>query len=398
MNLLSLVLVNLGRNKRRTVLTLMSVTVALFLFCALGGVLDTLADAIKFGSESRLATRNAMGLVFPIPQAYRQRIAAVPGIRRIAVQNWFGGLDPANPHNFFFEFAVDPENFFPMYRSEIEIAEASPPQAQISLPADMDPKLAAFMTEQTACVVSEVLMKKMGWKLGQTITLQGTIYPGSWPFTIRATYRAISQAFGGSGMFFHFKYLEQKGMGGSGAVGVYKLELSHPEQAAEIAKQVDALFENSAASTHTETERAFAAGFVSMYGNIPFVLRVIGLAVAFAILLIAANTMVMAVRERTSEVGVMKTLGFEDSTIFGIVVTEAAVITLGGGVAGSLLAKYAIDTSHFNAGGAFPPMTVHWATVATGISVALVIGAVSGLIPAWQASRLRIVDALRRVE
>ena len=398
MNLLSLVLVNLGRNKRRTVLTLMSVAVALFLFCALGGVLDTLKDAVQFGSESRLATRNAISLVFPIPLAYREKIAAVPGIRRIAVQNWFGGRDPADPHKFFAQFAVDPENFFPMYKNELTIVDASPPQAQIALPAELDPKLAAFMSEQTACVVSEPLMKKMGWKLGQTITLAGTIYPGPWPFTIRAVYRAIGQAFGGDALFFHFRYLEQKGMGGQGQAGVYKLELSDPGRAADIAKQVDAMFLNSSAATHTETERAFAAGFVSMYGNIPFVLRVIGLAVVFAILLVAANTMVMAVRERTAEMGVLKTLGFGDGTVFGVVLAEAATITLGGGLLGSLLAKLSIDASHFNGGGALPPMTVHWSTVWVGIAVAFTIGAVSGLIPAWQASRLRIVDALRRVD
>jgi putative ABC transport system permease protein len=241
-------------------------------------------------------------------------------------------------------------------------------------------------------------MKKMGWKLGQTVTLDGTIYPGSWPFTIRAVYRSVAPAFGGNSMFFHFKYLEQKGMGGSGMAGVYKLELEHPEQASDIAKQVDALFENSAAATRTETERAFAAGFVSMYGNVPFVLRVIGFAVVFAILLVAANTMMMTVRERTSEVGVMKTLGFSDGTIFGIVLAEASVITLGGGLIGALLAKFGIDRSGFNAGGAIPPMSVHWSTVIAGLGIAALIGAVSGLIPAWRASRLRIVEALRRVD
>jgi len=398
MHLFSLVLVNLGRNRLRTLLTMSSITVALFLFCALGGVLDTLRDAIRFGSESRLATRNAISLVFPIPLSYRDKIAAVPGIQRVAVQNWFGGRDPVNPHEFFAQFAVDPENFFPMYRNEFKIVDASAPQGEVSVPPGVDPKLAAYVSEQTACVVSEEMMKKFHWSLGQTIHLDGTIYPGSWPFTIRAVYRPVSQSFGGNTMFFHFRYLEQNGMGGHGFAGVYKLELSDPGRAADIAKQVDALFENSAAATHTETERAFAAGFVSMYGNIPFVLRVIGLAVVFAILLVAANTMVMAVRERTAEVGVLKTLGFADGAVFGIVLAEAAVITLGGGVLGSLLAKLVIDASHFNAGGALPPMTVHWSTVQVGVAIAFTIGAVSGLIPAWQSARLRIVDALRRVE
>lgn len=398
MNLLSLVLVNLGRNPLRTLLTMASITVALFLFCALGGVLDTLDDAVQFGSESRLATRNAISLVFPIPLAYRDKIATIPGVRRICLQNWFGGRDPVNPHEFFAQFAVDPENFFPMYQRELAIVAASPPQAEISLPPGLDPKLAAFMSEQTACVVSDELLQKMSWKVGQTIHLDGTIYPGSWPFTIRAVFHAVSPAFGGNTMLFHYRYLEQNGMGGHGFAGVYKLELDDPSRAADIARQVDALFENSTAATHTETERAFAASFASMYGNLPFVLRVIGLAVVFAILLVAANTMVMAVRERTAEVGVLKTLGYADGTVFGIVLAEAAVITLGGGALGALGAKWVIDATRFNAGGMLPPMSVHWSTVQLGIAVAVAIGAVSGLIPAWQAARLRIVDALRRVD
>jgi putative ABC transport system permease protein len=158
------------------------------------------------------------------------------------------------------------------------------------------------------------------------------------------------------------------------------------------------MYENSSAPTRTETEKAFQAGFVSMYGNLPFVVRVIGLAVVFAILLVAANTMVMSFRERTTEIGVLKSLGFEDGTIFRIVLAEAAIITLGGGLAGTLLAKFAIEGSGFNFGGFLPPMTVYWSTVALGTGVALLVGAVSGLVPAWQAARLNIVDALRRVD
>ncbi len=398
MNLLPLVLVNLRRNQRRTVLTLLSVAVALFLFCALGGVLDTLAESIKVGSETRLVTRNKISLVFPLPLAYRDRIAAVPGVKRVSISNWFGGLDPNDPHNFFAQFGVDAATYFPLYASDVDIVAASPPQAGIALPPDVDPKLAAFMTEQTACVVGETLFKRMKWQLGQTIHVNGTIYPGSWPFTIRAVYRAKSRSFGEETMLFHWKYLDQNGMAGRSLVGIYILELSNPSGAAEITRAVDAMFENSAAATRTETERAFQAGFVSMYGNVPFVLRVIGLAVVFAILLVAANTMAMAIRERTSEIGVLKTLGFADGTVFRLVLIEAAVITLGGGALGALAAKLLIEGSHFNAMGFLPPMTVRWSTVAAGVAVAVLLGAVSGLIPAWRASRLRIVEALRPAE
>jgi len=397
MNLLSLVFVNLGRNKLRSVLTFLSVTVALFLFCALGGVLDTLDDAIKFGSEVRLVTRNAISLVFPMPQSYGPRIAATPGVKRIAIQNWFGGRDPKDERGFYAQFAVDPE-FYRIYANDIEIVEATPPPVPTPVPDGIDPKLASYLQEQTAAVVGRALMQKKGWKLGQTITMAGTIYPGEWPVTIRAVYAAKKKAFGEETLFFPFKYLEQKGMGGQGQVGVYVLELDNPDAAAGVAKQVDALFENSSAATRTESEQAFQAGFVSMYGNIPFVLKVIGFAVVFAILLVAANTMVMAVRERTSEIGVLKTLGFEDATVFRMVLLEAAILTLGGGITGAMLAKFAIEGSGFNFGGFLPPMSVYWSTVVLGVTIAAVVGAVSGLIPAWQASKLRIVDALRRVD
>ncbi len=398
MNLLFLTFVNLGRNKLRTTLTFLSVMVALFLFCSLFGILDTLQESIKVGSEQRVVTRNAISLVFPMPMSYRQRIAALPGVKRVSVQNWFGGQDPVNPHNFYAQFAVDAETFFPIYAKDVEYVAASPPQTKIVLPPDMDPQLAAFMEEQTACVVGEKLMTKMGWKLGQTIAVNGTIYTGSWPFTIRAVYRSRNRGFGEETMFFHFRYLDQKGMGGQSLVGLYVLDLTDPSRAADIGHQVDAMFENSAAATHTESEKAFQAGFVSMYGNLPFVIRIIGLAIVFAILLVAANTMVMAVRERTSEVGVLKTLGFEDGTIFRIVLLEAAIITLLAGIAGSLLAKFALEGSKFSMGGFLPPMSVYWSTVITGVALAVLMGAVSGLIPAWQASRLSIVNALRRVD
>jgi putative ABC transport system permease protein len=391
-----LVVVNLFRNPLRTFLTMASVTVALFLYCTLGGVLDTLQESIKVGSESRLVTRNKISLVQWLPMAYRQRIEAVPGVKRVAVQNWFGAQDPADPHGFFAQFAVD-EPWYGLYANDFEIVQASPPQAETALPEGTNPKLTAYALERTACVVGEKLLLKKGWKLGQTITLAGTIFPGDWPFTIRAVYRANKKSFGEEAMFFHYDYLSEKGMGGQKPVGTYILELSDPTQAGSVAHAVDAMFDNAAPATLTETEQAFQAGFVSMYGNVPFVLRVIGLAIVFSILLIAANTMMTSVRERTGEVGVLKTLGFTDGAVFTMVVAEAAIITLGGGLLGALGAKAMVE-GRAVFGTFLPPMSVYWGTVLTGIAIAVVIGAISGLTPAFQASRLRIVDALRRVE
>ncbi len=395
MNMLSLILVNLRRNWIRTVLTMGSVVVALFLFCTLGGVLDTLKAAADAGSRERLATRNAISLTQWLPGNYQQRIAAVPGVQRVAIQNWFGARDPVDPKGFFAQFAVDP-NFWPMYSKDIEIVQWSDPQVAMSLPADQDSHMAAYFAERNACVIGEDLMKTKGWKLGQTIKLEGTIFPGTWDYVIRGVYRKRpGGTWQNTMMLFRFDYLSEKGMGGQNYAGVFKLDIADPSRSAAIAKQVDALFENSDAATLTESEQAFGAGFVSMYGNVPFALRVIGLAVVFTILLIAANTMVTAVRERTGEIGVMKTLGFSDQAVFAMVVAEAAVIVLGGGLIGALLARLAVNGANL---GFLPPLVVEWSTVLTGIAIALLIGAVSGLIPAVQASKLKIVDALRRVE
>jgi len=398
MRLFSLVLVNLGRNKLRTVLTLLSVVVALFLFCALRGVLDTLDAAIQVSSEARLVTRNAISLIFPLPLSYRERLAAIPGVKSVSYANWFGGRDPNDPGNFYAQFACDAETYLPMYDSDVEIVAADSAAVPLPVPPGVDPRLGMFMNELDACVVGESLFKRMNWKLGQKVPVAGTIFPGTWTFTIRAVYRAKDPAFGEESLLFHWKYLSEGGMGGQGIVGWYVLQLSDPSRAGEVTQAVDVLYANSGAATHTETERAFQAGFVSMYGNVPFLIGVIGIAVVFAILLVAANTMMMATRERTAEFGVMKTLGFEDGTLFRLVLIEAAILTLGGGTLGALLAKFVIEGSKFNAGGFLPPMTVSWATVGIGVGVAVIMGASSGLIPAIQVSRLRIVDALRRVE
>lgn len=390
-----LVLVNLFRNPLRTFLTLGSVFVALFLFASLGAILDTLQAAADSGSRERLATRHAVSLTNFLPYSYKDRLLAIPDVKRVCSQIWFGARDPQDAHGFFQQFAVD-DDFWPMYRKDLQIVGWDQPQTEVSVPADQDPHLAAYFVERQACIVGVGLMKKKGWKLGQTIHLEGTIFPGTWDLVIRGTYEKLP---GGTWdnelLLFHHKYVVEKALSGQNYTGVFKLELSDRSRSAAIAKQVDAMFENSDYPTKTESEQAFGAGFVSMFGNVPFALRTISLAVVFTILVIAANTMVMAVRERTAEIGVLKTLGFSDGQVFRMIVLEAAIITSGGGLAGALLAKFGLEGKPL----AFiPQMTITWATVITALAIAVGLGAISGFIPAWQASRLRIVDALRRVD
>jgi putative ABC transport system permease protein len=393
--MLRLVLVNLMRNKLRTVLTLGSVFVALFLFSSLGAILDTLQAAADSGSRERLATRHSIALTNFLPYSYKDRIRTIPGVQRVCTQIWFGARDPNDRRGFFTQFAVD-DDFWPMYRKDLHLVEWSEPAVPVSVPADQDPHLAAYLVERSACVVGRDLMKKKGWSLGQTIHLEGTIFPGTWDYTIRGVYEKLpGGTWNNDMMLFHHEYVVEKGMGGRELTGVFKLEVPDKSRSATIARQVDEMFENSDNATKTESEQAFGAGFVSMFGNVPFALRMIGFAVVFTILVISANTMVMSVRERTSEFGVLKTLGFTDGAIFGLVVTEGAIITTGGGLLGALLAKFGLEGKPL---GFLPSIVITWDTVLLAIAIAVGLGAVSGLIPAWQASRLRIVDALRRLD
>jgi len=393
--MLQLVLVNLMRNRLRTALTFASVFVALFLFSSLGAVLDTLQAAADSGSRDRLAVRHAISLTNFLPQNYKMQILGIAGVKRVCTQTWFGGIDPQDRKAMKQRFAVD-DDFWPMYRKDFTLVQWSEPQTAVSAPPDQDPHLAAYFAERTACVVGADLFKARGWKLNQTIHLEGTLFRGTWDFVIRGVYHKTRDGTWSDDLIlFHNDYLKERGLAGQDVVGVFKVEIPDKSQSAAIARRIDALFENSDNPTKTESEQAFGAGFISMFGNVGFALRMIGFAVVFTILVISANTMVMAVRERTSEIGVLKTLGFSDGSIFGMVVAEGALLTTGGGLAAALVAKLGLDHAPFPI---FNQLTITWTTVLTAIAIAVGLGVVSGFIPAWQASRLRIVDALRRVD
>jgi putative ABC transport system permease protein len=266
-------------------------------------VLDTLEASIKVGSETRLVTRNAISLIFPLPLSYRDRLTAIPRVQRRRLRELVRRARSRGRAQLLRAVRGRRRELPADLRQGHRDHRGQPVPGPAVVPEGVDSRLAAFIAERTACVVGQKLFERMKWKLGQTVTLSGTIFPGTWPFVIRAVYHAKDPAFGEEALLFHWKYLEEKGMGGQGQVGWYILQLSDPSGAGDVTRTVDTMFENSSARTHTETERAFQAGFVSMYGNVPFLIGVIGLAVVFAILLVAANTMMMAIRERTAEVG-----------------------------------------------------------------------------------------------
>jgi putative ABC transport system permease protein len=380
MKFLHLVLANLGRHKRRTFLTVTSVALALFLFASLRTVVTTLERAAQFGSARRLVTINATGLVFPLPLSYGNRLQAMKGVSAVTWANWFGGRYGDNKR-FFAQFAVDPASYLAMY-------------PEIVLPADQKE---AFMRERSSAIVGRRLLDIFGWKLGQNVTIQGTIFPGDWTFTIRGVYTPADAVINDDMLIFHHQYLEER-IGRPGLAGWYVVEVTDPNNTAGIAKAIDDQFRNSSAPTKTGTEQAFNASFATMWGNVSLLMGTIGMAVVFAILLVTANAMMMSARERTGEVAVLKTIGFTDRTLFGLVMLEAGIIALTGALLGLGAAKLLYKATNFNAAGFLPGFDVTTNTLLLGVGVALLLMLASGLVPALRAARLPVVQALRRVE
>jgi putative ABC transport system permease protein len=377
---LPLVLANLGRHKRRTLLTIASVALALFLFASLRTVVTTLAATAQFGGARRLVATNATGIVFPLPLAYANRIKAVPGVEAVSWANWFGGRY-GDGKRFFANFAVDPESYLAMYPEIV-----MPPEQR-----------EAFLHDKSSALIGERLLTQFGWRLGQNITLQGTIFPGDWTFTVRAIYHPTDPVIGDDVLIFHHALFDER-IGRAGIAGWYIVQIDHPDHAAGIAKAIDDMFRNSSAPTKTGTEREFQASFATMWGNVSLLMGTIGLAVVFAILLVTANAMMMSARERTGEVAVLKTIGFSDRTLFTLVMLEAGVVALTGAAIGLGGAKLLYRATNFNGLGFLPGFDVSTATLLLGGSVALGLMLASGIVPAVRAARLPVVQALRHVE
>src|SRR5829696_4261009 len=316
MKFLPLVLANLGRHRLRTVLTICSVALALFLFASLRTVVTTLNAGSQVSSASRMIVQNSTAFVIPLPMSYAQRLKSVPNVEAVTWANWFGGKY-GDGKKFFATFAIEPESYLKMY-PEIQIAEE---------------EKQAFLRERSSAVIGEGLVRAFGWKVGDNVTLQGTIFPGDWTFTIRGIYHPTLKEYGDDSFMFHYQYLYEKEPDRV-TPGWFIMKVDDPNAAPVVAKTIDDQFRNSTAPTKTGTEKAFAAGWASMWGNVKLLMSTIGMAVVFAILLVTANAMMMNQRERTSEVAVMKTVGFSDRRVFGLIIIEAAVISLTGSAIG----------------------------------------------------------------
>jgi putative ABC transport system permease protein len=372
---------NLFRKKTRTILTVGSIAVALFLF----GLLVTIERALNAGVDvagaDRLIVRNKTSLIMPLPLAYQERLRQMDHVTEATFATWFGGIYQ-DQKNFFPQFAVDTETYRQIF-----------PEFLIA-----DDQWKAFLADREGAVVGKTTANRFGWKLGDRIPIQGTIWSGNWNFNIRAIYEGSRQGDDESMFWFHWKYLEERRQTtfGGGTVGWYTVQIDDPDNAVAVSKNVDTRFANSAYETSTETEQAFAAGFAKQIGNIRVLILSIGAVVLFTLLLVTGNTMAMAVRERVPELGVLKTLGFGDKTVLFLVLAEALVIAFVGGVIGIGLAKL-FTMGGDPTGGMLPVFYISGKQMASGIALALFVGLVAGTIPATMAMKLRIVDALRRV-
>jgi len=393
MKFLPFIVSHVRHNWIRTSSTVLAMAVCIFLFATLQTLVYAVSGQVKSPGAFRLIIRNNVSLAFRMPKSYEAQIATVQGVKRVSIANWFGGMrDLAKPRDFFPNFAVEPEIFLPMY-----------PEYQL------DPQeRQAFLDDQRGCIIGKDIADKAKLKEGDSLQLQSAMAPyrigKPFEFVVRGIYRVDQVRFPGTSenmMFFHFKYLDEA-TGRKTAVSTYRVEISDPSQAVAVGRAIDALFRDSEAQTHTETEAVYAAGFISLGGKLALLLNGIGLSVMFTILLVTANTMSMAVRERRTEIGVLKTLGFSAGLVLRLVIGEAIAIGACGGVLGILLALFA--TKAFvkapmigdllkrvvNLGLPLP-------IAALGIAMAVALGLAAGLVPALLAYRSRITDLLRQV-
>lgn len=378
----SLAFKNTLRNRRRSFLTVSSIGVSLCLF----GVLIAIYHALFLGQQTpgqalRLVVRNRVSLAQAILIAYENKIRNVPGVKEVSVWNWYGGTyKDTDQRNFFARFAVEPKPFMAI-------------RTQMEMPED---QRKAFLTDRTGCVISQDLADKLDMKLGQRITLIGDIYPGTLELKIVGIFKDPDAI---QSLFFNYDYLRDSlPMARRNYIGTVAVLADSPEDVPKIAKTIDTMFENSSPQTKTESEQQFALSFVSFLGNIKLFLLSICAAVTFTILLVSGNTMAMSVRERIKEVGVLKTLGFTNGSILGMIIGEALCIALVGGVIGLVLA--AVITAGVTKAGAaamlqISSLTITPFTILLSLGVALLIGFISSFVPAWNAARTNILDSLR---
>jgi putative ABC transport system permease protein len=379
MKFLHLIVVNLKRKKLRTLLTAGSFMVALFLFGLLMTIKMALSGGVDFAGADRVVVLNRVSLIMPLPIAYKEQIQRIPHVADVTFATWFGGYYQ-DMKNFFPNYAIDAESFHRVY-------------SEYLIPDD---QWAAFMADRQGCIISPKLTQRFGFKLGDRIPLEGTIWQGTWQFNVRGIYKVERRELETSELWFQYDYLEEQRPFFKGTVGWYVAKVDDPANGLDVARAIDARFRNSPFETKTETERAFAAGFANQMGNIRLLILTVGGVVFFTLLLVTGNSVAIAVRERTNELAVMKTVGFSDVSILLLVMAESLVVAEVGGGLGLALAKL-FTLGGDPTGGMLTYFYLPGKSIAGGFGLALAAGAAASIVPAVGAMRLKIVDALRKV-
>ena len=384
MKFLHLLWSNLRRKKLRTSLTILSIVVAFTLFGFLSAIKQALAGGISLAGANRLITRHRVSIIQMLPVSYKQRIERIPGVSGATHFTWFGGAYQDSKH-FFPQMPVEPEKFLELHPEFLLPTEARE----------------AWFRTRTGAIVGRKLANQFGWKTGDRVPIRSNIWPKKdgnfvWDFEIVGIFDGKEKGTDTTQMFFHYDYFDEARGGLQGSVGWYAVRVENPAKAAELALAVDREFENSPAETKTETEGAFVQGFVSQVGNITLITVSILGAVFFTILLVTANTMAQSVRERTGELGVLKAIGFASWQVLLLVLAESCFLAIVGGTVGLGLALL-LTSGGDPTGGLLPLFFFPTRDVLIGVTLSVLLGVFAGIQPAWQAMRLRVADALRRM-
>jgi putative ABC transport system permease protein len=383
--LLRLVFKNIFRHKLRSALTIVGLVVAILAFGLLRTVVHAWYAGADMASANRLITRNATSLVFGMPAYYRERIKSIDGVTTVAISNWTGGIYKDESFgNFFAQFAITDE-----YWSQYPEFIVKPDE------------LAAWRGDRRGVMLGRLLADRHGFKVGDTLPIKGTIFPGQWEFVIRGIYEPRDETTVTRQMYLHWEYLNERVKQRIGRnydlAGVFVVTIADGSRAAEIARAIDAEFRNSLAETLTETEKAFQLGFIAQTGAIVTALRIVSFVVIVIILAVVANTMAMTARERLAEYATLKALGFSPGFVAALIAAESVLMTAIGGLIGIALTFPVAAGFKQAMGSMFPVFKVTDETVALQVASALAVGLLAAVLPSIRAARVRIVEGLRYI-
>lgn len=388
MTLFTIAVRNVWRNRFRAAMTVAGVAVAVVAFVLLRTVVTASSVAVTHAAQDRVATRHKVSFILPLPLRYVETVRAIPGVRTATWANWFGAKSPRHPNEFFASMAVDSRDFFEVY-NEMAVA-----------PAD----LARWREDRQGAIVGDVLARKLGWRVGDRVTLRGTIYPGDWAFTIDGIYTATRRSVDRSQFLFHYRYLnEGVPVARRDQAGWIVARIDDPSRASGIARAIDAAFDVQDVQTTSMSERAMNLSFMGMMSGLFAAIDVISLVILGILALLLGNTLAMGVRERTQEYGVMRALGFLPKHVAGFILAEAAALGTFAGFAGLALSYPIVQQGlgrwlEENQGAMVPYFRIEAATAAAALGLSVALGVASAAIPAWRASRLTVTDALRRLD